>query len=95
MENFVNGFVSWTETHFLITEFIVLQRAKFIDDVMNKYDYSTDAIKQAFSTQGTTGLWQLSTDWTNEFEKKYENENWEEKDFYETVDAFCEMKNTL
>lgn len=95
IENFTNGFVSWTETYFMIVEFIVLERTKFVDDVMNKNNYFTDEIKQIYASQGTTGLWELAVNWTNEFEKTYENEDWEERDFYETVDAFCETKNTL
>ncbi len=95
MEKFVNGFESWTETYFLIVEFIVLERNKIINTNKEKIDVSTNEIAQTLESQGTTGLWQLAVNWANEFEKSHENEDWEDRDFYETIEAFCETKNKI
>jgi hypothetical protein len=86
MENFVNGFTSWTETYFLIVEFIVLER----DD-----ENCDGEIKNTHESQGTGGLWELAVEWANEFEKLHQGEEWEEKDYFEEIELFCQTKNKL
>jgi hypothetical protein len=86
MENFVNGFTSWTETYFLIVEFIILER--------DKVDYFGE-VKETHEKQGTGGLWELAVKWANEFENLYQDEEWEEKDYFETIENFCETKNKI
>jgi hypothetical protein len=79
----VRGFTSWQNTHFEIVDLIVHHR----DGEM------TGEVKQSHASQGTAGLWDLAVQWTNEFEEKYKNENWEELDYYEEVEKFCKLKN--
>jgi hypothetical protein len=93
MENFVNGFDSWTETFFEVVDFITTERDKYISD--GNSDYPTAEINETFYVFGHEGLTKLAIEWTNEFEKLHEDEEWDELDFYETVDAFCKIKNTL
>lgn len=84
--NAPNGEISYLETHFLIVEFIVAKR-KDIDLL------PASEIKTAYEDGGTKGLWPLAQQWTDEFEERYKGEDWEELDFYDTIEAFCEEKN--
>ena len=81
---FPNGFESWQETHFEVVDFITRQRMK------SKITGNIGLMQEA---QGTTGIWEMATSWTDEFEKLHEGDNWEDKDFYDEVEAFCKTKN--
>lgn len=83
-KKFPNGFESWYETYFLVCEFIVQERAK---------ESMTGKIKEMQVSDGTAGMFQLSKDWTTEFELLHKGEDWSELDFYDEVEKFCELKN--
>lgn len=78
---------SWLETFFHLT-----------CEIQSNYDenWNTDQITEVKTTQslyGHTGLFDLAKQWTNEFEAAHKNTNWEETDFYETLEEFFNEKN--
>lgn len=81
--HFPNGFQSWRETHYLIVEF-------FTQCIKNE---EAGIIKDTSETEGTPGLFSLAAEWTNEFEKIYEGQDWSELEYYETAEDFCTQKN--
>ena len=71
---------SWIETHFEVVSGI---QSSLLLDNNNK------AI-QIQEEQGTGGLYELSEELTDAFEKEHENDNWEENDFFQTIEEFLE-----
>lgn len=84
-KEFVNGFDSWSETHFEVTDFIVTIR--------NTSNIPNGIIKDIQESQGTAGLWELAVQWTDEFENLNKGRNWEDGDFYDEIEEFCKIKN--
>ena len=61
---FPNGFESWHETHFLVSQFII-----------GHDNDSTGIISNIKKQSGITGLFELAKEWTDEIElKNYANE---------------------
>jgi hypothetical protein len=80
---FVNGFISWQETHFEIVDFIVgIRKADKLEGVIAKRQ----------EEQGIGGLYELAEEWTEEFEKLNEGREWD-GDFFDEIEEFCELKN--
>jgi len=78
---------SWLETFFNLTCM-----------VQESYDQNwqlpvNTVVKTTQSLYGHYGLCELVKEWTNAFEKQFEGETWEEKDFYEELVEFFELKN--
>ena len=88
MVNFPNGFTSWMETHHEVVAYITRQ--------LELNDYMTEGtkVRQAHESQGTGGLYELSQDWTNEFETENKDREWD-GDFFDEVEVFLNQKNYL
>jgi hypothetical protein len=70
----------YLETHFEVVSVII-----------NSTEYNT--IKEVYDNQGTGGLYELAKDWTDEFEKKFQDVVWgEDLDYFDTIDAFLNNK---
>ena len=85
---FPNGFESWAETHHIVTETIVEMEIKEIPSKL---------IDDRREEEGMGGIWQLSIELTDEFEKKYKGVEWEGTgeigtDYFETIEAFLDEK---
>lgn len=87
-KNFINGFSSWMETHNEVCRFIGYKEKEcellYIDNVIN----------ETLSTQGTGGIYELSEQWTDEFEKQNEGRVWD-GDFFDEIHKFLTIKNKL
>ena len=81
---FPNGFYSWSETHYGVVEEITKQ---WLDP-----DNIAEIIEQTQEREGHKGLWELAIKLTDEFELKFKGEKWEEKDYYDEIDAFLKEK---
>jgi len=75
---FPNGFQSWKETYFEVVSHIV--------EANNKGD---NVVTDIAASQGTTGLYDLAEDTTDLFEEAYSGSTWDEKDYFEEVENFC------
>jgi len=89
LPNFHGNFNNWLDTFFHLACMI-----------QNNYDenWNNDSVSQVKITQdiaGHSGLMELAKDWTIQFEEIHKSHNWEELDFYETIEAFFNSKNTL
>jgi hypothetical protein len=82
---FVRNFQSWVQTHHEVVAFITLSLNLAIDS----------EAKEMHESQGTVGLYQLAENWTNEFEKLHVDTDWDQTDYWETIEAFCEQKNKV
>lgn len=86
-QEFPNGFTSWYETHYEISSFI---SAMLSQDEKGGED---TIIYQTQLNGGTPMIWELAASWAAEFEALHTGEVWYDKDFYDTVEAFCIAKN--
>lgn len=75
---FPNGFQSWKETYFEVVSHIV--------EANNKGD---NVVTDVAASQGTTGLYDLAEKTTDLFEEAHFGSTWDEKDFFEEVENFC------
>ncbi len=78
---FPNGFTSWAETHFEVISGIEAERRK---------DKPSLFIQHIQEAQGTKGFYELAEELTDEFERKYEGNLWDELDWYDTIEAFIQ-----
>ncbi len=81
---FANGFTSWHETHFQIVEAISVIR--FRGEGMH------GIVKEIQEEKGHSGFFEFAKTLTDEFEKKNIGANWDEMDWYETIDLFIKEK---
>ena len=81
-----NGFVSYNETFFEVVNFI----SQSWDD--EKLEYDSKIIRDIQNNVGHGGLWELAQELTVKFEKFYKDEDWEEADYFETIDTFLEKE---
>jgi len=72
----------YLETFFEIAAFMTLCR----NDNNNQFANLVN------DTQGIGGFWELAEDWANEFQEIHKNNDWVEEEFFETIDAFCQLK---
>lgn len=87
-KQFPNGFTSWMETHYEVVAFIEnhlnlpssMQRGSFISGVLEQ--------------QGHGGLYELAEMWTDEFENKNVDTEWD-GDFFDSLEEFLSDRNTL
>lgn len=80
MKNYTGDFEDWHETHYEVTKHIVLNEDMFLDDI-------EDSKRQ---DKGTGGMWSLAKDITNDFQKKYLDEEWIDLDYYDTLWDFID-----
>lgn len=88
---FPNGFASWYETFYEVSIFIEQTIGKSLDREKSYVHY-------IHHREGTAGLKHLASEWTFEFEKRYQDptvpvETVWEKDYYEELDEFLNEKN--
>lgn len=81
LPEFPNGFTEWKETFYEVVVFIT------------ETDMDEESeVSRINSTEGTGGLYDLATDWTNEFEKLHKGRIWD-GDFFDALEDFCTRKN--
>lgn len=82
---FPNGFTSWMETHHEVVTFIAEQRVKV--------SVSDNEINETADMHGTTGLYRLAEEWTDEFEDKFNDHDWSEgENFFDEIETFLNNK---
>lgn len=77
---FPNGFDNWQETHFEIVKAIF------------QNEETSFVIQDAIEKLGTGGLYELAKDMTTEFEREYESRDWDDGDYFDTVEEFINEK---
>lgn len=82
-KKFINGFISWQETHFEVVDFITTIRVQ---------DTLTGVIAERQESQGTGGLYELAEEWTDEFEILNKGREWD-GEFFDEIEEFCKNKN--
>jgi len=68
----------YLETHYEVVKHLVLNEDLYVD----KLDRS------AQKSKGMGGMWVLAERITDQFQKEYKDETWEEKDWFETLWKF-------
>lgn len=86
-EKYPNGFESWLDTFFFMTNEIITHHAE------NWNKSNTSEVKEYQDRNGHAGLKHLAEAWATEFESNYKTADWEEFDFYETLESFFKEKN--
>lgn len=79
---FPRGFDSWRRAHFEVASFI-----------QRELDEPSGCIKRTNHYGGCRDLSNLAENWTNKFEQKYKDQDWEKLDWLETIIDFCEEEN--
>ena len=86
MKHFPNGFDSWMETHYEMVQAITL---KLCDEDMEE----DSALYLRLEEYGTGGMYALSEELTDAFEKEYEGAVWgADFDYYDTIENFLSTK---
>lgn len=81
--HFPNGFVSWTETHHEIVE--------IVSWAMSNDNYP-EYLQDALYKNGKGGIWELCTNWAFEFEVLHANTNWEDAEWFDTLEEWVLKK---
>ncbi len=88
-KKFPNGFTSWMETHHEVVSFIT--------GVVTIRANDDNVIRRRMDSQGTGGLYELAEEWTDEFEKLHEGQQWDGNgglgEWMEVVEEFLNNKN--
>jgi hypothetical protein len=87
MKHFPNGFTSWAETHHEVVQFITNE------EQANKI-IGEDVVTYIASQMGTGGLYELAMKWTDEFEEKNKDREWD-GEFFEELERFLSDKNVI
>lgn len=88
-KSFPNGFTSWMETHHEVVEYIT----NFIDSFeIPEDELPQSEIKAARDANGTTGLYEVAENWTDEFENINKGRDWD-GEFMDEINTFCISKN--
>ena len=86
MKHFPNGFECWMETHYEMVQAITL---KLCDEDMEE----DSALYERLEEEGTAGMYALSEELTDAFEKEYEGAVWgADFDYYETLENFLNTR---
>jgi len=80
-DKFPNGFTSWQETHFEIVTYI------------SQCSDESGVIGFNATMGGTGALYELSEQWTDEFEQLNKNRDDWDGEFFDEIEAFCNRKN--
>lgn len=82
-KEFPNGFESWYETFFELSQEFheVLRRDNLIGEIKNAYE-----------SHGRGAIYELAEQWTDEFEKINEDREWD-GEFYDEIEDFFHNKN--
>lgn len=89
VEKHPNGFDSWLDTFFHITDWIL---SNYNENWNNE---SILEVKMCHDIGGHKALKHLAISWTNDFEKLYSEDTWNEHDFYDTLEEFCNVRNAV
>jgi hypothetical protein len=85
-KNFPNGFASWMETHFHVASAIALELEK--DTITSK------VIAERYEAQGSGGMYELSEELTDKFEKMNKGKFWD-GEYLDEIDEFLEKEIKL
>lgn len=77
-KKFPNGFNSWMETHHEVVEAITLNLSK------ERYE---GEVKRRYDAQGRGGIWELSEELTDKFEKLNKDREWD-GDYFDELEEF-------
>ena len=88
MKTFPKGFTSWHETHFEVVMFINSRDEYYYDGCDKEVVY----IRR--QEQGQGGIYELASEWTDEFEEQYKDIVWgEDLDWFDTIEDWLIAKN--
>ena len=86
MKKFPNGFKSWRNTYYEMTQAITL---KLCDEDMEE----DSALYERLEEEGTEGMYDNAEELTDEFEKEYKGAIWgADFDYYETIENFLNTR---
>ena len=83
-DNFPNGLTSYLETYYEVVDFITATRLG--------ENGSCKRLEQVESSIGHGGLWELAQELTDKFEQQHKDEEWVDKDWFETINDFLEKE---
>lgn len=84
---FPNGFSSWHETHFEISEAI----GKALNDMYSPDELQSEVVVHVVEEHGTGGIYDLAEDLTDEFELKFEGKEWD-GEYFDEIEKFINEK---
>ncbi|MEK6829827.1 MAG: hypothetical protein AABY15_06940 [Nanoarchaeota archaeon] len=82
-KRFHNGFHSWRDTFFEMVQAITIEWVK---------PNPKGLVKEYHDEQGHAGLYDLAEMLADKFEKQFKGEKWEEKDYWEEIEAFVKKE---
>lgn len=88
-----NGFNSWQQTFFEMSTFVIHSLKEIEQGYKGKRYNVCVEIEDTLNNQGMIGIYTLVQMWTDEFEKTHIDWNWDQNDFWETIDKFIKSKN--
>lgn len=82
---FTNGFSSWIETFYEMTQAITMEMSK---------DNPIGTVGERHEAQGHGGLYELAEELTDKFELKYKDVEWDsvELEWWDAIDAFIKKE---
>lgn len=83
-KKFANGFLSWAETHYEVTEYISRHHTRH-----------TQFAFTVHNVVGTYGLYELAEQWTDEWENNHVGVKWDDdnRDYWTEIEAWLKTKN--
>lgn len=88
-KQFPNGFTSWLETHHEVVAYIT----RFMDSYQYTEVFDKSEVIKVIEGYGTGGIYELAESWTDEFETLHEHDEWDEADYFDSLEEFCNLKN--
>jgi hypothetical protein len=85
MKEFPNGFDSWVETNFEVVDFIMTE-------LNHSENTEHSRVHKVQSGYGRGGLYELAEEWTDAFERKNKDREWD-GEFFDEIDEFLTVEN--
>lgn len=77
--------ISWMETFFEISDYI-------LRTLRDDSSVHHAALQERYAQEGRFVLHSIAQQWTNEFEHKFADEQWIDKDWWDEIEIFCHTK---
>jgi hypothetical protein len=87
---FPNGLTSYLETYYEVVDFISLYLSG--TNILYGINGSSNKIESLHNSVGHGGLWELAKELTDKFELQYTDEEWIDRDWFETIEDFLKKE---
>jgi len=91
VERFEAELSDYLETYYLVVEFIETDLDHWVKHVDVPYSY----IQKEYTQGGMGRKWEIAKEWTTEFQNLHKDNNWEDGNWFDTVEEFLIEKNKI